>query len=625
MKLQKKGGTLLSSLYVFCLSAIAADINYDPAVTDYAPVISAAIDAAEPGSTITLGEGVFPNAGSVAVNNITLEGAANGGTIMDVGPYARVKNAPAPFVVNNGGSLVRLAITGCKLEVTETGGAVLINSGTLAYCSITNNWLNNGNSHGGGVYVNGTDKNATVTITHCRICDNGTDCTKKAGASGGGLYVAGLGTFRMDNCLIAGNKVTVNSSYDGSGGGLWIGHSGDAIIANCTFADNSSNNTGKGGGIYIDSGKPQFVNCIIAQNTTFNDSCIHAPDVSAKTLTGSNEIDASLLNDNTSNNLVSFGAVVFGSDGIAADPGFAADGDYHLKAGSPAIGKGVSVDWMVDKSDLDGVERSGAMDLGCFSFVKSSELSVTVTLGSAVAFVDESVDIAIEVHNAPEGKTLALRTYAVDGEVSREIDASEGSAVIGLPGTWNVLVEVMDGETVLARETSATAVKVGMRKLFVTSNAEAAPEFPYDSQQKAATNLADVTAYCVDGTEIELDSGTHTLNSTIKLTDGVCLYGQGRDSTWINAGRNNAFSVGSAGFTLENLSVTNFATASAGALELKAGGTVRNCRFAKNFARRSSVNTEGMAVRAVGASTVIENCLFEDLSYEVDSNIGTLV
>lgn len=605
------------------------DIMFDPAVADYAPVIRAAVESTDPGGVITLSEGIYPLATPLAVDReITLRGAANGGTVL-MGAYVRNSDANnvSQLTVSGGATLDHLAITGGKSKGMwgSPGDGVTITSGTLSWCVITNNVYNGaGNSSGVGVsapVANG----ATVTITHCKICDN-TGYASLNVLPGVGLIVSGSGKFRMDNCLIANNKATCGNAAasNGAGAGLSISHS-DAVVANCTIVDNL--HIYRGGGVAIEGGKPKFVNCIIAKNTANNDACVHSPDVSSRAqLADDGTIKSSYLNAGTTNNLVSFGVTPFGGGGIAADPVFARD-SYELKLGSPAIGYGVALEGVTDGVDLNGVERSpDSIDLGCYAYVPSVEPDAQVALGRAVAFNDQAVEVEITHINPPAGKTLTDLVSIVSGVEEYPITVTDGVAVINRPGVWNVKVEVYDGETKIAEAQSGMTVKIGVRKAYVTSNAAATPVFPYATPETAATCLNDVNALCIDGTEIELDAGTHTISDRNDFTAAVHLHGAGRDLTWINGKggvlKKGAFYVNNSGFVMENLSVTNYYRTNGGAIELAAnGGTVRNCRFAKNELHWAGGNCSGMTILASGAKALVENCIFEDLSYTMGDNV----
>ena len=598
-----------------------------PEVADCSPLISTVMNGVADGGKVRFESGVYRLGSPIKVDRgLVLEGAADGGTVFKA-TYDRKDNNVSPLTVSDGATLDHLAITGgkCTSGWSAPGVGVTIVSGTLSWCVVTNNAYDAAGGTIGGVYAN-VDENATVTITHCRICDNIARADINA-ISGAGIYVVGKGSFRMDNCLIANNRATYTgggSSSAAVGGGLSINHN-DAVIANCTIADNLHDF--RGGGVGIVGGVPQFVNCIIAKNTASNDTCVHSPDVSAAgdIVAADGTINAKYLNAGTTNNLVGFGVTPFGGGGIAADPVFALN-SYELKVGSPAIGYGVTLEGVTDGVDLNGVNRSpDSVDLGCYAYVPSVEPDVQIVLDRSVAFNDQSIGVEIIHINPPAGKTLTDRASVVSGDEEYPIDITDGTTVVNRPGVWKVKVAVYDGEAKIAESLSGMTVKIGVRKAYVTSNAAAIPVFPYATPETAATCLNDVNALCIDGTEIELDAGTHTVSDRNDFTAAVHLRGAGRDLTWINGNgsvlKSGVFYVNSSGFVMENLSVTNFYRIKGGAVSLLAnGGTVRNCRFAKNELHYAGGNCAGMAIHSTGANALIENCIFEELAYDQGDN-----
>jgi len=61
---------------------------------------------------------------------------------------------------------------------------------------------------------------------------------------------------------------------------------------------------------------------------------------------------------------------------ITNDPQFVSlsTGNFHLSAGSPCIGAGTNMDWMVGASDLDGHPRiiGGRVDLGAYEYTSDA-------------------------------------------------------------------------------------------------------------------------------------------------------------------------------------------------------------------------------------------------------------
>ena len=185
--------------------------------------------------------------------------------------------------------------------------------------------------------------------------------------------------------VIRGNLITNNTHYyDGAGIALFSPGTGTVVDGN-TITNNTANGTKGGGGLFIANGSPVTItNNVIANNTAMSlvGGAIYAVNTGSfvrnNTITGNNSgiytartmyIDNTILWGNGSDEVNDVYAVVSHSivqggvadiDGnIDADPSFvdAANGDYHLQSGSPAIdtGKDLSADGVT--TDISGVAR----------------------------------------------------------------------------------------------------------------------------------------------------------------------------------------------------------------------------------------------------------------------------
>ena len=402
-------------------------IPYDSSVVDYAPIIGAVVKNVAAGAVVTLEEGVYLLAAPLVVDKaITLQGAENGGSVLKATYKCNAQNSSA-LTVSGGATISRVAITGGLSDNVwqAFGVGVTISSGTLSECAVTNNvYAATGNEQGVGVYAP-VSGGATVTITHCKICDN-TSSASFNSTKGVGLYVEGnsSSTFLMDNCLVSGNTSTSGNTGTAncSGGGLWIKHD-NAKIVNCTFTGNHHNN--RGGGVYIDGGKPKFANCIIAGNTAGNDedTSDYKPDISGNISTD--------ITGGSFNNLVSTGVTVFGTDGLAEDPLFET-GSYQLQFMSPARNTGNKDKTLSELGcdlggmlDFYGVPRvlENQVDIGCAEFVpdiaicaiaKSADSiyqgkAITLT-GSSIGFgdVDDIVYTWTIMRNESEDEPVVM-------------------------------------------------------------------------------------------------------------------------------------------------------------------------------------------------------------------------
>ncbi|MHC4750527.1 MAG: right-handed parallel beta-helix repeat-containing protein [Planctomycetota bacterium] len=225
--------------------------------------IQAAIDAAEPNSTVVASDGVYKGPGNYNLNlragldvndvrPVTIR-SENGweNCIIDAEGLGRVfifdsNEDPNSYIVDG------FTMTGGSAEF---GGAILIDSASprITNCKIINN---NAIGNGGGIYMT----NSSPIITNTEISNN------TAGGFGGGIYGQAGATAEIINCLI-----TFNTSGD-IGGAIYL-YNSDAIINLCTIAYNDGLDYGDlqlypnpKGGIAARDSDPTITNCIIGRS-----------------------------------------------------------------------------------------------------------------------------------------------------------------------------------------------------------------------------------------------------------------------------------------------------------------------------------------------------------------------
>jgi len=165
------------------------------------------------------------------------------------------------------------------------GGGILNDHATLTLtnCSVVANFASYG---GGGIYNDGDNGTAALTIVNCAINDNSvfSDCDAQGGGIAGGSLTIINSTISGNSAVgqlpcnpgegggIAGGGTITNSTINGNHAG-WLGGGifGGGTITNSTISNNGAgggknNIPGAGGGI---NGGGTITNCTISGNAVF--------------------------------------------------------------------------------------------------------------------------------------------------------------------------------------------------------------------------------------------------------------------------------------------------------------------------------------------------------------------
>jgi hypothetical protein len=166
--------------------------------------------------------------------------------------------------------------SGASLVRVESGGTLELGAGA----KITGNtaYSTSDYSCGGGVYVAG---NGTFTMNGGEITGNMalTDYSSSLYSFGGGVYVAGYGTFTMNGGEITGNTASSYSYSLSDGGGVYVAEygtftmSGGKITNNTAYASGFSQSYG--GGVYV-AGNFTMDGGEITENTASDSSSINS-------------------------------------------------------------------------------------------------------------------------------------------------------------------------------------------------------------------------------------------------------------------------------------------------------------------------------------------------------------
>ena len=377
--------------------------------------IQDAIDAAVPTQgTVTLGNGLFDIDAQLNVTGgVTLVGQGWTNTTIR---FADTKAGSENRVANiDGGSvLAHVTLTGGKVDNNnKSGGGAYLTDGTISWCCITNNYAKRSYG-GGGVFISGT---GTAKIDHTIIADNSA-ATAFLNGIGGGIGIRGRSGLRVeiDACLVYGNTAGASDRTSHGGGiavtGVDASDSFTTVIRNTTIANNSVVGAGLGGGLYIDQADTTLINCLVSGNTADATATAGDANVAYK--------DATIMSavaDKTT-------TCLFGGTPLFVD---AASGDYHLAENSPAIEAGT--DYAGLEKDLDGKYFSYLKPaIGCYEYGEygprpADEWDIPGTNGG-IRGIDDGQG----------GKFIAFTAIARDGETvavgfrAAEIGASVGAS-----------------------------------------------------------------------------------------------------------------------------------------------------------------------------------------------------
>ena len=377
--------------------------------------IQDAIDAAAPThGTVTLGNGLFEiDAQLMVTGGVTLVGQGWTNTTIR---FAKTNSGSDNRVayIADGSVVSHVAITGGKVDGNDkSGGGVYIDDGTVSWCCVTNNYAKRSYG-GGGIFASGA---GSVKIDHTIVAGNSAGTAFLNGV-GGGIGIRGRSglSVEIDSCLVYGNTAGASGRTSHGGGiavtGVATSDSFTTVVRNTTIADNSVVGSGFGGGLYTDQADTTLINCIVSGNTSEATAGYGDADVAYKSSAVADAVGAKTV------------TCLLGGTPMFVG---AANGDYHLAAGSPAIEAGT--DYAGLEKDLDGKYFSYQKPaIGCYEYGEygprpADEWDIPGTNGGIKGLDD-----------GQGGKFIAFTAIARDGETvavgfrAAEIGASVGAS-----------------------------------------------------------------------------------------------------------------------------------------------------------------------------------------------------
>ncbi len=341
----------------FVALSVFGDTHY-VAVTNLTPVapytdwayaatnIQDAVDVAEAGDTVLVGDGYYAVGGRTMIdgipNRVAITNAISLRSLNGAG-MTTISAQPSPQQLENG--MIVYGPSEERRGVWLTGGSRIDGftvTGGRAY-------LYYGSGCGGGVYGSGS---ANV-VANCILSNN------IASAQGAGVFGCSA-----HNCMIVGNltykldyvppvtygagaasctlrNCTLYGNWGGAGGGAY-----NCTLENCMVTRNASEK-GSGGGV----NNCNLLNCIVTANERHVENWWEVDNFAGCNLTFT-----------CSTPLAS------GEGNIEADPIFEGEADFHLQSSSPCIGAGTNLEWMAGATDLGGMPRiaDDRVDMGAY-------------------------------------------------------------------------------------------------------------------------------------------------------------------------------------------------------------------------------------------------------------------
>jgi parallel beta-helix repeat protein len=263
--------------------------------------------------------------------------------------------------------------------------------------------VQNGNSQNfGGLYANNTNGAVTVNKNIIKanvsqydgggaavssrsyreiILANNIITENSSGRNGGGVYTYDSSSNNYGAETVFINNVITDNTANNNGGGIYAyAYQREIFLINNSVTGNSS--SGSGGGVYFSNyyyGQEKLYNNIIWGNTASagGDIYIYNPNSYSGTINAdNNDFDPAKVTGSFTNQ----------ANNINVDPLFmnAAEGNYHLSAGSPCIDSGSNEALLLPLTDFESDTRIlyAAVDIGADEYVTDTTAPETTISGA---------------------------------------------------------------------------------------------------------------------------------------------------------------------------------------------------------------------------------------------------